>query len=78
MQWLDEVHQSYYDRLPYNGKGQQFYHTHCHFNIPVQKPIATFIGCRSVVAGLKHVNVLPGLGIRGYLSTATPMSLALC
>ncbi len=31
-----------YDHLAYNGKGQQFYYTHWHFNIPIQKPIAKF------------------------------------
>ena len=63
-----------------NGKCQQFYNTRCHFNIPIQKPTAKLIGCRSVVAGLKHVNwyVGTGLGIRGHLSTPSPMSLALC
>ena len=41
-----------YDHSAYNGKGQQFYYTHCNFNIPIQMPIAKFISCRSVVAGL--------------------------
>ncbi len=55
--------------LGYNGIGQQFYYTHCHFNIPIQKPTlvshkgtAKFIDCRSVVARLKHVNWYVGTG----------------
>ena len=28
-----------YDQLTYNRMGQRFYYTHCHFNIPREKPI---------------------------------------
>ena len=35
-----------------------------------------FLGCRTVVSGLKHVNWY--VGTRSYLSAVTPMLLALC